>query len=64
MKCCLGCCLKREFFQNSRMKRDQNYSLRTVVLNPNCFSMYLDKCVLIFSFFLFRFALFCFFSDA
>ena len=31
---------KSEFFQNSCMKRDQNYLLNTVFLNPNYFSLY------------------------
>ena len=44
---------KSEFFQNSCMKRDQNYLLNTVFLNPNYFSLYRDKLVLLLVCFLF-----------
>ena len=51
---------KSEFFQNSCMKRDQNYLLNTVFLNPNYFSLYQDKLVLLLV--CFCFALFSFFQ--
>ena len=31
--------VKGEFFQNSCIKRNQNYPLNTIVLDPSCFSM-------------------------
>ena len=53
---------KSQFFQNSCMKRDQNYLLNTVFLNPNYFSLYQDKLVLLLVCFLFCSVFF--FSDA
>ena len=31
--------VKREFFQNSCIKRNQNYPLNKIVLDPSCFSL-------------------------